>query len=226
MIRRLLQLRFQNLGVRRSPRSHLSRFQLTSLRAVELFLDNVKQDVFKGTALVTHEKEASNLWMNWNPLELRACPDGFSCDEFISANLRMCCKLKEGTYNCHPIADKRISLNMRLSENGVDEATNEVVLNYRGCYRFYTKLVVKCNLFESESFELDSGAGFIYHEDNDGKVTVILNSKLTCARQFARPTIPPTPKPAPPVDSNSKVDCTFTSDIVNGHVLKFDFATK
>lgn len=189
-----------------------------------LSLDQLSQPLFEGNAIVTHNKSSSSLFMTWHPWILTDCPNAHSCDDFSYSNLWLCWTEDDSVRYCHPAADKTISLDMRFTEEGADEVSNGVVINYGGGYGFATKIVSKCNIFETESLKFDDGADFTYHDDNNGRLTIIIDSKLTCPKELATPTIPPTPLPSPPVDPHSKVDRHFTSKVFDGQVIDLDLA--
>lgn len=195
-------------------------FVFNDTHYTEINLNSLTQQFFEGNVIVTNHKNTANLLMNWHPWILSDCPTGFSCDDFELANLWMC--WNTGYNYCHPVADKRIGVEMRLTKEGTDEMTNGVVIDYEGGYGFDTKLNVKCNIFETESIKFDDGADFTYYDDNNGRLTIALDSKLACAKEFVKPTIPPTPLPTPTVNPSAKVDRNFVSSEINGQIIKLN----
>lgn len=187
---------------------------------VEFSLDKLKQIFFEGTVLVTHKGETSNLLMNWHPWILSDCPVGYNCDDFVLANLWMCWTENNNlTKYCHPVADKYISVDARMAIPGSDEVSNGIVLNYGGGYGFETKIAASCNPFDTESFKFDEGVDITYYDDNNGKLLIILDSKLACSKRFETPNLPPTPAPTPTANPQAKVNRQFTSDEINNQVM-------
>ncbi|OHT16830.1 hypothetical protein TRFO_12915 [Tritrichomonas foetus] len=194
-------------------------FLYDDTKYINLSLDELKQQIFSSKILVSHDKQGDYLNVSWHPWIRLGCPSGYNCGVFKYANMWTCWVEDDKTNYCHPTADNSISLEARLATSG-DGISSGFILDYGGGYGFDTKFIVECNGFESESISFDDGADTTYYDDP--RLSVIVDSSIACPKNFATPTLPPTPAPTPTIDPNAKPDRSFTSNEYDGKEIRFD----